>query len=596
MLGRFWIIVLAWVVLMAIHPDRLLSQTRYGNMEVYKNIPQEGVYLHQNNTLLFAGERLYFKVYCLNLDSYELSNLSKIAYVSLIDDGLQPVFQQKIKLHEGTGYGDFSIPADVPTGSYKLIGYTAWMLSRPENQFFEADLVIINPYRATAESLLEQPQDSILADSLSLPVLERPLPSKVDRHSTGENLIAMEINRASFATRSSVLLDIKALKDSGINGNYSLTVRKVDSMFPTVEETPVSYWLDQGKTRPPRYTTSPVIPEMRGELFSGRVVRESDGEGIPDKKVVLSLPGDPYILDVVQTNKEGRFYFNLDTPVNSNNAIFQIFDENREEYILELDDHRVPDFKSLEFSTFTLNKTLESGILERSINNQIENAYAIVKSDTIIKPNEDIPFYRNYQQEFLLDDYTRFNTLRETMVEIIDHAWIDENGDADPTFGVRPFDGYLDAGILKPVVLMDGLFIQDHKDIVDYNSKQVRRIFISQDRFMMGPAVFQGLLAMESESGEFYESFYRKYLINRELFRPETGRDYFFETYGGERETDRLPDFRYQLYWNPQVTISEEGTRIQFYTSDIKGNFEVELKGYTILGEPVSIINTFHVE
>ena len=596
MLGRFWFIVLAWVVLMAIHPDRLQGQSRTGDMEVYKSIPQEGVYLHQNSSLLFAGERLYFKVYCLNLDSNKLSNLSKIGYVSLIDDNLQPVFQQKIRLTGGTGQGDFSIPADVPTGSYKLIGYTTWMLSRPEKQFFESDLIIINPYRATAESLLEpEPQDSILADSIA-PVIKTPLPTTIVRHSVGENLISMEINKASFANRSPVQLDIRTLKSSAIEGNYSLTVRKIDSMFPFVAETAVSSWMEKGRTQTVRSSASPVIPEMRGELFSGRVVSVADGTATANKRVVLSLPGDPYIMDLAHTDKEGRFYFNLDTALNSTNAIIQIFGDNREAYILALDDHRVPDFGSLEFSTFTLNSALESRILERSINNQIENAYAIVKSDTIIKTNEDIPFYRNYQQEFFLDDYTRFNTLRETMVEIIDNAWIDENGDDDPTFGVRPFDGYLDVGLLKPIVFMDGLFIQDHKDIVNYNSKEVRRIFISQDRYMMGPTVFQGLLSLETKSGEFYESFYREYFVNRELFRPESKRNYFFEEYGSEHEMDRLPDFRYQLYWNPQVTLMEEGSTIQFYTSDIKGAFEIELKGYTILGEPVSIIRTFRVE
>ncbi|MGI9547093.1 MAG: hypothetical protein ACR2MM_07645 [Flavobacteriaceae bacterium] len=596
MLGRYLYIVLAWVFLMAMHPDRILGQTRAGDMEVYKSIPQEGVYLHQNSTLLFAGERLYFKVYCLNLDSNGLSELSKIAYVSLIDENLQPVFRQKIRLVNGTGQGDFSIPAEVQTGSYKLIGYTSWMLSRPAKQFFESDLIIINPYKATAESLLEkQPQDSIPADSLR-PIPDTPIPVKMLRNISGENLISVAINRASFAKRSAVQVDIRALKASANNGSYSMTVRKVDSMFPSVGETAVSFWMDKSNTRIPGSATSQVIPEIRGELFSGRVVSEANGTAIPGKRVVLSLPGDPYIMDLAHTDKEGRFYFNLDTPVNSTNAIFQIFDENREAYILNLDEHRVPDFGSLEFPSFTLNNRLESRILQRSINNQIENAYAIAKSDTVVKPKEDIPFYRNYQQEFFLDDYTRFNTLRETMVEIIDNAWIDENGDDDPTFGVRPFDGYLDAGLLKPIVFMDGLLIQDHKDIVNYNSKEVRRIFISQDRYLMGPSVFQGLVALETKSGEFYESFYREFLINRELFRPEAKRAYFFENHGGERATDRLPDFRYQLYWNPKLTLSDKSTSIQFYTSDIKGIFEIELKGYSVLGEPVSIIRTFQVE
>ncbi len=50
----------------------------------FKDIPQETIFIHFNSTLLLTGEYLYYKVYCLNTETNYLSDLSKMAYVELI--------------------------------------------------------------------------------------------------------------------------------------------------------------------------------------------------------------------------------------------------------------------------------------------------------------------------------------------------------------------------------------------------------------------------------------------------------------------------------------------------------------------------------
>lgn len=310
--------------------------------------------------------------------------------------------------------------------------------------------------------------------------------------------------------------------------------------------------------------------------------------------MVLSLPGDPYILDISQTDDSGTFYFNLDIQTNSELAILQLLGDDKDDFEILMNNNRLPKLAKMEYPGFEFDKSLEPIILARSIHNQIENSYATVKSDTVRVASEDLPFYRNYQQRFLLDDYTRFNTLRETMIEIIDHAWIDENN-GDPRFRVRPFDGYLDTGILEPIVTMDGLLIQDHKDIVDYNSKELRRISISRDRFVLGPKVYQGLIALETKTGEFFDVFYRGFLVSSNLERPEAHRSYYFQQHRESDKSGRIPDFRYQLLWEPEVVVNDDTNTITFFTSDITGDFEVELKGYTTTGKHIYLKQQFTV-
>ena len=52
--------------------------------DLYYKIPQEKVFLHYNSTFLLSGEKLLYKIYCINSKTKKLSNLSQIAYVELI--------------------------------------------------------------------------------------------------------------------------------------------------------------------------------------------------------------------------------------------------------------------------------------------------------------------------------------------------------------------------------------------------------------------------------------------------------------------------------------------------------------------------------
>ena len=57
----------------------------------------------------FSGENLYYKIYCLNANTNNLSTISKIGYVTLIKNDNTVVFKHKIKLDNGIGQGDFFI-------------------------------------------------------------------------------------------------------------------------------------------------------------------------------------------------------------------------------------------------------------------------------------------------------------------------------------------------------------------------------------------------------------------------------------------------------------------------------------------------------
>jgi len=78
----------------------------------YYKVPQEKVFVHYNASLLFSGEYLYYKLYCFNDEKNRLTSISKIAYVTLINEKGESVFEHKIKLNQGIGQGDFFVIPD----------------------------------------------------------------------------------------------------------------------------------------------------------------------------------------------------------------------------------------------------------------------------------------------------------------------------------------------------------------------------------------------------------------------------------------------------------------------------------------------------
>ena len=137
-----------------------------GHLQAYNALHAEAVYIHHNASLFVAGEQMYYAVYCVNKATNQRSTLSKMAYVELLGaDGIR-VFRHKIKLNSGTGQGDFFIPTSVPTGNYKLLGYTQWMKNSSVDNFFSSDINIVNPFQKNRDLILDEAMSKVV-DSIN---------------------------------------------------------------------------------------------------------------------------------------------------------------------------------------------------------------------------------------------------------------------------------------------------------------------------------------------------------------------------------------------------------------------------------------------
>lgn len=116
------------------------------SFEKYSNtVLQEKAYAHTDRTFYMTGEIIWFKVYVVDAGQNKLADVSKIAYVDVLDAANNPVMQAKIGLKNGTGSGSLYIPVTMANGNYKLRAYTNWMKNFSADLYFEKQLTIVNP-------------------------------------------------------------------------------------------------------------------------------------------------------------------------------------------------------------------------------------------------------------------------------------------------------------------------------------------------------------------------------------------------------------------------------------------------------------------
>ncbi|OEY71245.1 hypothetical protein [Salegentibacter salarius] len=538
-----------------------------------KEIPKEQVYLHLNSSLLFSGEKLLYKFYSINAETQKLSKLSKVGWVVLVNSDKEIVFQHKLNLEEGQSYSDFFIPSDLRSGAYKILGYTSWMLN--EENYFEQDIQILNPYQKNNEGLILQ---------------ENPESTSEKNTKEAAADLELKLNKTSFSTREEVVLDLEHTTE--ILGDFSISVRRIDSFSkPTLLKSTNFNKLYRNKNW--NLSDNFTLPEIRGSLIKGRI-SANDNSGLKSKNLIVSFPGEESQVKIVSIDDKGEFSFIINNELTVDELLLQLTDYNQNDYKVELFTTAQPDFSSLNFEKPIVQIGFKDYILEKSINNQIENAYSATKADRTVFPKDEGYFFGQELLKFNLDDYTRFPEVTQTFVEIIEFGRVRRNQDGTHSIMVR--NQNINGEFTLPALLIvDGVVVQNHDKLVSFDAEKIESIGILRSKYFFGPAIYQGVVMVETKDGDFPEVFRENYIKSKLVAKAQIPKKYYSPNYKNE-ELNRIPDYRTQLWWNPNIDSGDSANGISFYTSDLKGKFEINLQGFTEQGQPVSIIKTFKVE
>lgn len=556
-----------------VYNQATLAQNKYSTSElntIDKKI-DESIFINTNTSTFLTGETLLYRLFCLNNSSNSISSFSKIAYVELVDSSKKTLFTQKLFLEKGMASGDFFIPTTLRTGNYKLVGYTSWMLNKYNPDYFSIDISIINPYQIPDKIITNTTQENNITDT-----------KKASAEIT--NNLSIVTNKKEYSNREVVNLNIKPNKN--LQGNFSVSVRKLDE-FSLKNKLSLNEFITSKKVTNIENNfniENLIIPELRGEIISGKIISKSGTNNIENKNISLSIPGKNYAFEITKTNKNGEFIFNLEKSFPNANIIIQIIESDKENYKIEINKGQSPNYSSLTFNELQLSPELQKVIEEKAIASQIENAYYENKKDSLIPIEDTKTFYDPLSIEYILDDYNRFPTLKETVIEIIDGMYY-KAVDHNYTLHLRDYD--INSELQIPaLVIVDGLIIQDINELFEHKADLFYKISLIKGGYYFGSKLYNGLISFTTKQYDYDSKLNGDFIIKPEILRPLGGKKYFQPNYSGNN-TNRIPDYRYQLLWLPENKLENKEQTISFFTSDVTGQFEILLEGLSDDGTPI---------
>ncbi|OXA79870.1 hypothetical protein SAMN05444397_10689 [Flavobacterium aquidurense] len=533
----------------------------------------ESIYVSTNGNSFLTGETLLYKFFCVNNATNIPSKYTKVAYLKLIDSNKKTVFTHKLFLDNGVANGDFFIPTTLETGSYKIVGYTSWMLNKNASAYFNLDVFIFNPYKEKSNNVISQ----------------KTLQSEVV---TNEN-ISFDLKNKIFKSRDKIEFKINTSSDEFAKGNYVVSVRKTDG-FLSQKKKNFKEVLDEnltGKLNTEISGINATLPELRGEIISGKL--SSNTLEIKNKKVALSIVGKKNDLKITKTDDQGIFLFNLEEPNPNSNIIVQVIEDNKEEYTLTIDQLKDIDVSGLTFPTVEFNSDFVNNVTERLVATQIENAYYTKKKDSTIVPINSTPFYGTLSKEFKLDAFTRFPTMAETITEVVAGVYFKKENN-NYSIHVYDYDPNYESSI-PALIIVDGLFIENVNELFTYNPKNIDKVNVVKGLYYYGSKSFNGIVDFTTKNGDFDTNLKGNFIIRPELLRPQYKKEYFQPDYANNKDS-RIPDYRHQLLWLPKVDLANSDSKITFYASDVSGKYEIILEGFSANGKPVFIKENIEIQ
>src|SRR5690606_27143891 len=86
----------------------------------HSNFPREKIYLHLDKPYYSVGEQIWFKAYLTIGNFNQLSSLSKILYVELINPDNEIAISLRLPVVSGLTFGDFNLPDTLGEGNYRI--------------------------------------------------------------------------------------------------------------------------------------------------------------------------------------------------------------------------------------------------------------------------------------------------------------------------------------------------------------------------------------------------------------------------------------------------------------------------------------------
>lgn len=533
----------------------------------------ERVWVSTDKDVYLAGDMVWCSVFSVDPNSGKLSSENSVAYVELSSDAGQLV-SAKIALVGGRGSGAIQIPLSAPTGNYALVAYTAASRGRRD---LAADARILSVFNTSSGVRIK--------GGVEIVEPSRYTSSGITRgKSSGSVELFVQPSPVTSST-ARVSIDNRMSSDATV----SVSVIHEDGLLSPSGKT----FADFVDTRSIPFEGS--SEDKDGETLHGRLFG-ADASSVMVDMDLLAVAAFPGYAEDVYAGKiaaDGTVSFRTGNLYGKRDMVCEIIGlDDSKECRLVMDTPflgvKVPDIPSLKLSEST-REALEMRMKSfgTSLNVGVDTLSEFLpKRGGVFLADELCKRYH-------LDDFRRFPTIRETLVEITPDLRIRKDIKGKPQIqtvleGVVRDNTEFSGNML---VMIDGVPVKDIEKLLEFDAMLIGDIYIYPYNYSLGNAIFNGVVDFVTKQGDISSfKFDRNVVIV----------DWQGESYPVAFTCGNLPeggsDYRHTLYWHPQIDIKAGGTtEIQVRTPSYSGRFKIVVEGIASDGTPLRTETSFEV-
>lgn len=535
----------------------------------------ERTYVSTDRDVYVAGERIWYSAFCLDATKGTFSPISNVAYVEL-HDGEAMVASGKVALVDGRGAGQLLLPAALPTGNYRLIAYTAQNKAERGYEFTGMASKTISVFNAFSG---ERVKDGVEAVSEGT---YEGLRSRIKSGMTKEKTLEVSWKDGSLILTNhsdqAATLSLSVTHDDGILSNNN----------PTIAD-----FMAQARKVGPRQFDNSIVPEYEGEIIRGHITGFSEAM-IPElvgKFAFISTPSRASDVYASVIDDKGKVAFYTGNIYGNKEYICEIEGINPSlNCFIELESPFV-NAPVAPVEKLHLSSAIEEALLSRSVAMQIERQFT---GDTLLDPLavRQPGLFGEDEIVYVLDDYTRFTTMEEVLIEFVQELKARRRSDGSREIQVRLNDGTIwTFSTLPSLMMIDGVPVFDQEKILQYDPLLVQEIRIYPRTYYIGKRSFDGIANFVT---------YKHNLPGFQFGNNVRVVDYqgvsWPTAYTGASLVgkDDYPDYRQTIYWHPLLTLAPSQTLvIPCKMPDYTGRFKVSAEGLAADGTPVQAETSF---
>lgn len=523
----------------------------------------EKIFVSTDRNVYVAGDEIWCSLFCFDASSGKLSGYSAVSYLELVSvDGTAA--KAKIGLMEGRGAGKFRIPRSVPTGNYRLIAYTA--------QYPDACLPgskLLSVFNTTSTARVSNGVKVIPEKDYTVKGLSR----------ASDGLLSISLKEIPRSGRPFSL----AISGGEEAADISLSVYEVDQINAPSRRS----WKDFLDQLAVPVAASARIPEYEGEIVYAAV------EGLEGRQLdslsqvavaTLSSAGSPTDVYVGKLGDKGRLLFFTNNIYGNRELVCEVAGGNG--FISLMDPFHYPSLENIE--PLELSAAQYGSLVRRKAGVGVS-----LQVDTLIQflpRRQDILLENRQKISYHLDDYTRFPSLQEVLVEIVKELRIRTiHGKHQLQIVVPDAAGIRKVAKDNILVMLDGVVISDISLLEGMDAMLLDDVDIYGESIALGGISYNGVVNFRT----------RNHYVKALQF-PENVRilDFMGVCYpvaypGTPVKGD---DYRPLLYWHPALKLPAGGSLSLPLTAPANaGTFRVVAEGLTDSGKPLYEVFDFEI-